>query len=245
MSREAEMEKVFNQRLDDLLARKGVQLDKIGDSDLRSSLGFARKMGALCAKPSPEYKTRLKARLMQKIAAEEAGKASRRNWLSRLIPQQPMMRLATALVLIVLVSTAVWATGVFNHGTGIAPVSPLTVSASTNKVSYSQGESVRINVSLKNLTSENLKIEQYPPILSLMDATTRQSVYTFKAGSGTDVLAPSETAIFTLTWDQKNDDGINVSSGRYYIELEDLYYQGHTVKLTLDQPVSFNILPAS
>ena len=78
-----------------------------------------------------------------------------------------------------------------------------------------------------------------------MDATTRQPVYTFKAGSGTDILAPSQAATFTLTWNQQNDAGINVASGRYYIEMEDLYYQGHAVKLTLSQPVSFDILPAA
>lgn len=244
MDRERNMEKAFNQQLDAVLGHKGTSLDQAMDGDLRSALEFAGKMQALCVKPAPEYKNRLKTSLLQKIADAEAEKATGRGWLSSLL-QQPVMRLATALVLIALVSTGLWAGGVFNRGGTSAPTpgSPLAVSASTSKASYGAGEAVLINVSLTNVTAENLKIEQYPPILSLMDADTKQAVYTFRAGSGTDVLAPSQTASFTLSWDQRDERGNYVASGRYYIELEDLYYQGHAVKLAPTQPVSFNILP--
>ena len=245
MDRERNMEKAFNKQLDAVLGHKETNLDQTMDGDLRSALEFAGKMQALCVKPSPEYKARLKARLLQKIADEEAEKAARRGWLSSLF-QQPVMRLATALVLIALVSTGLWAGGVFNPGTTVTtPTSPLKVSASTNKASYGAGEAVLINISLTNVTPENLKIEQYPPIVSLMDAATKQAVYTFKAGTGTDVLAPDETASFTLTWNQRDNSGGYVTSGRYYIEMEDLYYQGHAVKLMPSQTVSFDILPAT
>lgn len=245
MGKVSQTEQIFNKNLDAWIAHKEAGFDGIADSDLRSALDFARKMDALCAKPSPEYKARLKASLLQRIAREEATKANRRSWWSGLA-QQPMMRLATAVVLVALVSTGLWAGGVFNRHTAITtPESPLVVSASTNKTSYSAGEAVLINVSLTNETAQNLEIEQYPPILSLMDVSSKQAVYTFKAGTTSSVLAPGETAAFTLTWNQRNDRGTVVSGGSYYIELEDLYYQGHSVKLTLSHPVSFDILPVA
>ena len=45
-----------------------------------------------------------------------------------------------------------------------------------------------------------------------------------------------------LIWDQEDFDG-NPVTGPYYIELEDLVYQGIPVQLHLAQPVEFNIQP--
>ncbi len=240
-----DIEKEYSRRLDEMLSRKESGLEQPSDADLRAALDFSRKLGALCARPTPQFRSALKARLLQKQAEMEASRASRWSWLGNLF-QQPAMRLAVALVMIAVISTGLWFGGVFGPGEQQAPVdnTPLAVSAGTDKASYQSGENVLINVSLTNTTEGDMVFAQYPPILSLMDATTKQAVYTFKAGSATDTLAPNEKATFALSWNQRNEAGNLVSSGRYYIELEDLYYQGHVVKLTLDQPVAFEILPA-
>jgi hypothetical protein len=246
MSSQDELEKEYSERLDDLLAGRNAGIEQVPDAELRVTLDFSRRMGAVCVRPTPQFQSALKSRLLQKLADEETVRASRRGWLGRLF-EQPVMRLAVALVLVAAVSTGLWLGGVFNGGGNQAPApsSPLAVSASTDKPSYAPGENVLINVTLTNATDEDLVFAQYPPILSLMDAVTKQAVYTFKTGSASDTLAPSQTASFTLTWNQRTETGSLVSSGRYYIELEDLYYQGHAVKLTLAQPASFDILPAS
>ena len=193
MNRELEMEQAFNQQLDALLAHKGASLAQALDSDTRSALEFAARMGALCVRPAPEYQARLKSRLLQKLADEEAAKASRRGWLSSLF-RQPAMRMAIAMVFVAVVSTGLWTGGVFKSqdNTAPAPLSPVAVNASTSKVNYAQGETVVINISLSNMTPENLQIEQYPPIVSLMDAETHQAVYTFRAGStANNLLCPA------------------------------------------------------
>jgi hypothetical protein len=207
-----------------------------------SALEFAARMRALCAKPSPEFQAKLKARLLQKLTDEEADKATRRGWLSSLF-RQPAVILAAAMLFVAVVGTGLWAGGVFRFGGTSVPVSvsPVAVSASTSKLNYAQGETVFINISISNLTSDNLQIEQYPPIVSLMDTDTHQAVYTFRAGETVNSLAPDATATFTLSWDQLDARGEPVSGGSYYIELEDLYYQGNVVKMTLAEPVSFYI----
>jgi hypothetical protein len=242
MDKERKMEKLFNRRLDAMLAHEATVSDTALDSDTLSALELAARMRGLCVKPAPEYQAALKARLLQKLADEEAAKASRRGWLPNLF-MQPAMRMAVAMVFVAVVTTGLWAGGVFRSQENIAPVSlsPVAVSASTSKLNYAQGETVLINVSISNMTPDNLQIEQYPPIVSLMDSDTHQAVYTFRAGSTANNLLPNDTASFTLSWDQLDARGEQVSGGSYYIELEDLYYQGNAVKMTLAEPVSFNI----
>lgn len=117
----------------------------------------------------------------------------------------------------------------------------LKVNASTDKTLYAPGEPVVINVTIKNAGSQNLPIEKYPPILSLMDAATRQPVYTFSAGSSSANLAPDASITYSETWHQQNAGGGTVAPGSYYVEMEDLDYQGQAVKLTLSKPVQFTI----
>jgi hypothetical protein len=242
MDKERNMEKLFNRRLDAMLAHETMASDISLDGDTLSALEFAARMRALCVKPAPEFQSKLKARLLQKLAEEEEAKASQRGWLSSLF-RQPAVRLASAMLFVAVVGAGLWAGGVFGPQETTAPVSlsPVTVSASTSKLNYEQGETVFINVSISNMTPDNLQIEQYPPIVSLMDSDTHQAVYTFRAGSTANNLLPNDTASFTLSWDQLDARGEQVSGGSYYIELEDLYYQGNAVKMTLAEPVSFNI----
>jgi hypothetical protein len=74
-----------------------------------------------------------------------------------------------------------------------------------------------------------------------MSVAAEKPVYTFAAGKETRTLAPGETAQFNYTWDGLDFDGERVA-GRYYIELEDMEYQGKAIPLKLSQPAGFEIL---
>jgi hypothetical protein len=54
-------------------------------------------------------------------------------------------------------------------------------------------------------------------------------------------LAPGTTAKFSYSWDKTDFEGQSVT-GSYYIELEDLEYQGQTLKFQLPRPVRFEII---
>jgi hypothetical protein len=123
--------------------------------------------------------------------------------------------------------------------------SPLLAKASTDKQNYQPGESVKINVSLTNVSSGNVVIPDFPPILSLMQVDTKQPVYTFTPGTADTTIPPTKTASFTLTWNQQDAKGNPAAPGSYYLELEDINYGGKNIKLIFSTPVTFNILPAT
>jgi hypothetical protein len=117
---------------------------------------------------------------------------------------------------------------------------PVSIEAKTDKAAYNPGEDVKIEVTMRNVTGGQLTVTDFPPILSLMDENTKQPVYTFAAGKAIRTLAPNGTATYTYTWKQVDFNGQPVS-GSYYVELEDLEYNGQPVRLNLTQPVHFVI----
>lgn len=117
----------------------------------------------------------------------------------------------------------------------------LAAEGKTEKSVYQSGEAVRISVSWKNLTAQPLTINEFPPIASLMEAVDAKPVYTFAAGQTGRTLTPGETAVFTFIWDQRDAKGNPVGPGKYYLELEDMYYNGQAVRMSLSQPVTFEI----
>jgi len=117
----------------------------------------------------------------------------------------------------------------------------LAAEGSTDKPIYQSGEQVKITVLWKNLTSQNLIIKEFPPLVSLMERADGRPVYTFSAGRSSRTLAPGESAGYTFTWDQRDARGNPASPGLYYVELEELYYDGQSVKMDLGQPFSFDI----
>jgi len=242
----------------------------------------------------PDPSRAFEARLREKLATQlESQPARNQGWISKLISQQPIWQAAAGVVVVVIIATLLWLTGIFDSTrlyisptstpaittpattttvpTATAPATTTTqpptstttatatakptatlppsgtswpkvnVGANTNKASYSAGEPVIIDVTLHNAGPESFNIEKYPPILSLMQSETKQPVYTFTAGSGTVNLAPNGRTSFTLIWHQQDYKGAPVSPGIYYLELEDLDYQGQTVKLTLSNTVYFSI----
>jgi hypothetical protein len=117
----------------------------------------------------------------------------------------------------------------------------LAASANTDKSAYQPGEAVNIHVEWQNVASQNLTIDEYPPILSIMDHSTGQAVFTFQAGKSARTLAPGEKADYVETWNQIDAKGRMVAPGEYSLELEEMYYLGKSVQVTLTRPVNFTI----
>jgi hypothetical protein len=264
MGRERDMEKKFTENLDRILAGKEVPVDPSVDKELRDALDFARKMTAFGATPSAEYQARLKARLLQKLAEREALKKESSFW--NIFRSRPVWQGVVAALFVIIIISVVWRAGFFQPSisppaattiptttapattaspTQIPAPSPATlvsVEAGTDKAAYQPGETVRIELAMKNVSQAPLTLDKMPPILSLMQAETGQPVYTFTAGSDTRTLAPNEVARYAYAWTQIDFKGRPVT-GSYYVELEDLEYQGRPVQLNLSRPVRFEILP--
>ena len=268
MDRERETEKKFAEYLDRILAGEEIKADPAMDEELRAALDFARKMGELGAKPSAQYQARLKASLLQKLEEQEAPQKEKRGSFWDVFRSHPAWQGAVAVLVVIIALTIVWRAGFFQPlmtppeqakvpatsapttkatpaATTAAPVPApgtlVSIEAKTDKAAYQPGEDVKIELSMRNVSQKQLTVQDFPPILSLMQEDTKQPVYTFTAGEATRTLAPNEVARYTYTWKQVDFKG-NPVSGSYYIELEDLEYNGSPVQLNLIQPVRFKIL---
>lgn len=265
MGSEREIEKQFSENLDRLLAGEELKPDQIADEEMRSALEFARKMAELRATPTESYQARLKACLLQKLEEQEAKAQEKRGWLWNLA-HQPVWQAVTAALFVIILGGIMWGAGLLRLSGPAAVPAPLpapvpapapaprpapvprpgtlfSVDASTNKTIYQSGEAVKIDLVMRNVSAQPLKIEKLPPILSLMQESTRQPVYTFAAGNETLTLAPNQVASFSMTWNQMDYQG-RLLTGSYYVELEDLEIQGRAIQLNLDRPARFTIIPS-
>ncbi|HTY82115.1 MAG TPA: hypothetical protein VMB24_04975, partial [Dehalococcoidales bacterium] len=59
----------------------------------------------------------------------------------------------------------------------------VSIDANANKAAYQPGETVSIRISMRNVSGQTLDLTDFPPILSVMRADTKQPVYTFRAGT--------------------------------------------------------------
>jgi hypothetical protein len=230
-------ERVFSENLDRILAGEERQAAEPAGADIRAMLGFARKMKMLRGEPTPQFAAGLKAKLLQRLNEQENVRAAGKGWLFS-FQQHPASALTLVLLVIAIIMGSLWASGNF---VTTPEATVLKVAAATDQTTYRPGEAVRIQVTLQNLTDEKLNFNEFPPILSLMRKDSHQAAYTFPAGVQTLTLPPNETTTFVLIWNQRDASGNQSVSGSYYIELEDLYYQGEVVKLTLDKPAEFKI----
>ncbi len=89
---------------------------------------------------------------------------------------------------------------------------------------YMPGDEVEIEVRLTNESVEPVIIAQMPPKVSIALLEPGEDnvkvIYTFNAGDEERELAVSETAIYTLTWDQRDEKGNQSSPGWYFGEFE-------------------------
>jgi nucleoid-associated protein YgaU len=270
MGREKDNARKFTEYLDHILAGEEIRVDPAADAELRQALDFARRMGRLRTAPSEQYRARLKAGLLQKLGEQEARHSEARASFWEMFRSHPAWQGAAAALLVIIALTVVWRAGFFQPSitapettapptyapsatttapatTAAAPakaqgaVNLVSIDAATDKPTYRPGEIVKIEVVMKNITAGQLTVQDFPPILSLIDADTNQPVYTFIAGKATVVLAPDQTVRYTYAWSGMDFSGRPVT-GSYYVELEDLEYNNQPLPLNLNNPVRFQIL---
>ncbi len=97
---------------------------------------------------------------------------------------------------------------------------------------------------LTNVTSQPMTVEPFPPIVSIMDAESRQPVRTFIEDGGSRAFNPGETIGYEIVWDQRDAGGEYVPWGNYYLEIEDVNYKtARSMQLNLTKPVVIDIRP--
>jgi len=88
----------------------------------------------------------------------------------------------------------------------------------TDKTHYLPGETVEIRMSLENNRGETIRIPSFPPEILITHSITGEKVRTFPPGEEIE-LKPGETVSYTLKWDQRDENGREVSPGRYYVNV--------------------------
>jgi hypothetical protein len=339
MKRDGELEKLFNEYLDRLLAGEKIDASTLPDEDMRTALAFAKKLAALGREPSAEFAAQLKTRLVNELAAKEEAK--RRKTAGRRWFRQPVWQAAGIFAALVVLVSGLWASGVFNpRGTSVvkaptttaattstatmtsqvtttkvttettiinaatspgavtstattttlgtatttkatttqsistatttatktATTTPATTTttkttgttvttsgalagnailvkatASTDKQTYTPGDTVRIQITLQNMSNQIYEIKNAPSAVSLMQSQTKAPVYTIIPPPNSVTLKPGESTSYYLNWDQKDFQGQQVAAGSYYVELEDLDVQGVSVPMNLGTALTFSI----
>ena len=120
MGKETDDERQFSEKIDRLLAGEEVETGEDMNEDYRTAINFARKLVESRIDPPPEFKDKLKQRLLLEITRQEveAPQKEKANWLreglARLVPQSPVWRTAGAMMVVMLLAVGVlWRTGVF------------------------------------------------------------------------------------------------------------------------------------
>ena len=163
-------------------------------------------------------KQRLLAKLTEMETADESRKAlSFKDWFGRVFSQRTW-QVAGALAVVVIASLVVWRTGLFSHGpvvTSPYPKVAVEASASLTKDAYAPGERIEIAFSFKNLSSQTLAFA-FPPSFRI-ETLDAQTLRIFPAGAAQKSLSPGGAASYSISWDQKDDNGAQVAAGQYQI----------------------------
>jgi hypothetical protein len=243
-------EREFTEHVDDILAGKEAGVDETMDEDYRSNIDFAKKIIECRGEPSVAFQEGLKKRLLSKLAEKGVAEARRRQetisfwyWLKNLVPQSPAWRAAAVTVTVAVVALAVvWRIGLFSPADGPIMTGPLgpTVSvetrASTPKTVYTAGEEIDIQFTFKDLTDETFTFP-FPPEIRIGDLGI-EVVRTFDVGQGTMTLAPGQSQDYDLTWDQKDNTGMQVPPGDYQIIIPNVQLgEGKGVVSLVESPI--------
>ena len=215
-------ESEFTRDVDGMLSGNEGAARPPADFDYTADLNFAGKVLEARASPSPAFQSALKQRLVAKLAEIETAEESRKthslsDWFARAFSQR-IWQVAGALAVLVIAALVVWRTGLFTQGpvvTSPYPTVAVEANASSGKDSYPMSENVGIDFSFKNISSETL-VFPFPPafIIETLDA---QTVRAFPAGGITKSLAAGGSVSYSVTWDQKDDAGVQVPAGEYQI----------------------------
>jgi hypothetical protein len=241
MDREIREEREFSENVDRLLAGKEIEAGDVTGEDFRKAMSFSRKLVELRKEPLPQFKAQLKKQLLarldeQQTEQEERAKITFWQIFKNLMPSSPVWRTATVTVMVgVLAVLAIWATGMFSQAPGTGTVTEdsgmLSVPAParlqletlpSDTLVRSVGENFEVGIIFKNISADSLTIDPYPPAIEIQQADTNDVVRSFEQGTEIREIAPSEGLIYTLVWDQEDDSGQEVGTGKYTVVIRDI-----------------------
>jgi hypothetical protein len=241
MDREIREEREFSENVDRLLAGKEIEAGDVTGEDFNKAMSFSRKLVELRKEPSPQFKAQLKKQLLARLDEQQTEQAERAKitfWqiFKNLMPSSPVWRTATVTVMVgVLAVLAIWATGMFSQAPGTGTVTEdsgmLSVPAParlqletlpSDTLVRSVGENFEVGIIFKNISADSLTIDPYPPAIEIQQADTNDVVRSFEQGTEIREIAPSEGLIYTLVWDQEDDSGQEVGTGKYTVVIRDI-----------------------
>jgi hypothetical protein len=93
---------------------------------------------------------------------------------------------------------------------------------------YVLGEKVNIGLVFRNTGSELITLSSFPPTIQIWHEDTNTLVRSFSQGSESAEISTSSLLDYTLVWDQLDDEGNQVESGRYSIFVSNINIQRGT-----------------
>ena len=258
MSQESKEEKLFNEIVDRLLAGESVTIDA-ADDDLRSAIGFVRKMKQLRAAPSEQFKVNLKARLLQQLRERET-QTEKTSWLRRNFPRRIVWQLATTVAVILIALGISWRAGVFQTvgRTNTASVPPKSAGSSQE---VTPGPTLMMTSTTTASTTTPLAATAGRGMIIQANATTDKTTYLSGEVVTIDVSLVNDSSelveirpyppvlaitdangqtVYTfgagygvVVWNQLDAQGKYAPSGTYYLSLGNLAYDNQSAQLEL------------
>ncbi len=232
-------EQQFSGDIDRLITGEKPEEIKPPEDDYNKNIQFAEKMLDSRAEPSPAFKENLRKQLLAKLVEKEmeierGRERTKGFWetVKNVIPRSPAWRTVTATIaLFALVLIVVWQLGVFtgpssppmlttSQPPGITAQGLVEVTAQTKQSTYRIGEPIDIVFTFKNTSREPVTLTFYPPEI-LIAASSLKPYRTIKGGESR-LLAAGETLEYIVTWDQLDNEGLQVPPGDYIINMLDI-----------------------
>jgi hypothetical protein len=108
-----------------------------------------------------------------------------------------------------------------------------------DKSSYIPGENIKISITFINISLKPLQIE-LPPALTIWQTQPLKPVFNFTLTREIVSLSPDETINYSIEWDQRDNNGIFVTSGTYQLEGY-ITYQGKQLQIIFTNQVIIDI----
>lgn len=117
------------------------------------------------------------------------------------------------------------------RGPGYSPFpapTPLAMDMAPEQPVYAYGAPVKVSISFSNAITDSFTLSDFPPVLEIStrpDGWNKGIVRTLVHGEETRILQPHHTTGTIITWDQKNDQQVQVNPGVYYLTAQARFTQ--------------------
>lgn len=110
---------------------------------------------------------------------------------------------------------------------------PLVVNTVIEKQYYLPGQPVKMTVYITNVGPDNVTFAQFPPEITITADEDGKEVTLAKAGADSYQLKPSFMMTYNLTWNQHDENGIQVPTGWYLVTVANVnFVRGDTPRGT-------------